>query len=62
MDNQLAQRLWEAARQTGGTIVLADVSESDIARGRANDWLVCTRIGLFEPTEDLRKAALVTAL
>ncbi len=59
MDDQIAQRLWEAARQTGGTIMPGEVSESDIAHGRANGWLVCSRIGLFEATEELRKAALV---
>ena len=60
MNNSVAHRLWEAARKRGGTIKLDDVSESDIAHGRANGWLVCVSIGLFEATDELSKAARLT--
>jgi hypothetical protein len=57
MNNPVAQRLWAAARQRGGPIMLADVSEDDIAHGRANGWLTCTAGGNFGTTEELRRAA-----
>jgi hypothetical protein len=57
MNNPAAQRLWAAARERGGSIMFTDVSEDDIAHGRANGWLTCTAGGHFGTTEELRRAA-----
>jgi hypothetical protein len=57
VNNPIALRLWVAARPRGGSIMLDDVSESDIAHGRANGWLTSASIGHFEATDELRQAA-----
>jgi hypothetical protein len=56
----VAQRLWAAARLRGGSIALNDVSESDIAHGRAEGWLTRPGLGCFQATEKLRQAAIST--
>jgi len=60
MVNLVAQRLWAAARLRGGSIAPDDVSECDIAHGRAEGWLTCPGIGRFQATDKLRQAALST--
>jgi hypothetical protein len=57
MTSLVAQRLWAAARLTGGVITPDDVSESDIAHGRADGWLTSASIGHFEATDKLRQDA-----
>ena len=57
MSSSVARKLWAVARHKGGSIMLDDVSESDIAHGRANGWLRSVGIGHFEATDELRKAA-----
>jgi hypothetical protein len=61
MSKAIAERLWVAARQRGGTIMLADVSESDIVCGRANGWVISAGIGHLEATEELRRVAAYSA-
>jgi hypothetical protein len=57
INNAVANRLWVAARPRGGSIEIDDVSESDIAHGRANGWLTSASVGHFEATDELRQAA-----
>ena len=58
LDNAVAKRLWVAARPRGGSIEIDDVSEADIAHGRANGWLTSVSIGHFMATDQLRQAAI----
>ena len=57
VNSSVAQRLWVAAQPRGGAIMLTEVSEADIARGKANGWLRSLGVGRFEVTEELRKSA-----
>jgi hypothetical protein len=54
----VAKRLWVAARPKGGSIKIDDVSEADIAHGRANGWLMSASVGHFTATDELRQAAI----
>lgn len=60
MNNLVAQRLWAAARLTGGSIAVDDVSASDIDHGRAEGWLTSPSIGRFQATDKLRQVAILT--
>ena len=56
MVDPLAQLLWDAAQKRGGSIVLGDISWTDIGAGRSKGWLENgVSIGHFLATDELRR-------
>jgi hypothetical protein len=51
----LAQRLWEAAKLSGGSILQRDIAHEDIEHGLERGWLVSAGMGHYDPTDNLRK-------
>jgi hypothetical protein len=57
MSDPIAKRLWEAAERHGGAITLLDAPNADLAYARARGWLMNHGAGLFEATDELKRAA-----
>ena len=56
MVDPLAQLLWDAAQKRGGSIVLGDISWSDIGNGKMRGWLENgVTIGHFFASDELRR-------